>query len=79
MVVGLIWIVCAVLVLSLPAPFHGAVKVVAGGAVLAALWYLLVLRRRIASGQAGVALYSANSAAAQAVTEVAESERHRPE
>ena len=75
MCVGLVWIVCAVLVLSLPMPFHGAVKVVAGGAVLAALWYFLVLRRRISSGTAGVALYSATSAAAKAVTDVAESER----
>jgi amino acid transporter len=75
MCIGLVWIVCAVLVLSLPAPFHGAVKVVAGGAVLAALWYLLVLRRRISSGTAGVALYSATSAAAKAVTDAAESER----
>jgi amino acid transporter len=74
---GLVWIVCAVLTLSLPAPFHGAVKVVAGGAVLAALWYFLVLRRRIAAGNAGVALYSANSAAAQAVSGVASVERHR--
>ena len=79
MVVGLVWIVTAVLVLSVPAPFHGAVKVVAGGAVLAALWYLLVLRRRIGAGKAGVDLYSAKSAAAQAVTDVVVAERHRPE
>jgi amino acid transporter len=79
MFVGLVWIVCAVLVLSLPAPFHGAVKVVAGGAVLAALWYLLVLRRRISAGTAGVALYSATSVAAHAVTDVAEVERHQSE
>jgi amino acid transporter len=76
---GLVWIVCAVLVLSLPAPFHGAVKVVAGGAVLAALWYALVLRRRIAAGKAGVDLYSATSAAAHAVTDVTEAERRRTE
>ena len=74
---GLVWIVCAVLTLSLPTPFHGAVKVVAGGAVLAALWYFIVLRRRIAAGEAGVDLYSANSAAAQAVSGVVSAERRR--
>jgi amino acid transporter len=74
MCVGLVWIVSAVLVLSLPAPFHGAVKIVAVGAFLAALWYVLVLRRRIASGNAGVDLYSASSAAARAVEDVAETE-----
>jgi amino acid transporter len=64
---GLVWVVAAVLVLSLPKQFHGAVEIVAGGGALAALWYFLVLRRRIASGVAGVALYSATSEAAQAV------------
>jgi amino acid transporter len=79
MCVGLVWIVSAVLVLSLPAPFHGAVKVVACGAVLAGLWYVLVLRRRIAAGEAGVDLYSATSVAAQAVSDVTEAERRRTE
>lgn len=79
MCIGLVWIVTAVLVLSVPAPFRGAVKIVAVGAVLAGLWYVLVLRRRISAGTAGVALYSATSAAAQAVSNVTEAERRREE
>jgi amino acid transporter len=77
MIVGLVWIVCAVLVLSLPSPFHGAVMVVAGGAVVAAIWYFAVLRGRIKAGKAGVDLYSSTSAAARAVTEVVDTERRQ--
>jgi amino acid transporter len=54
MVIGLLWVVLALLILTLPAPFHGADKVIGGGAVLAILWHVLVLRGRIKRGQAGV-------------------------
>ncbi len=54
MVVGLAWTVTALLILILPTPFHGADKVVAGAAILAVLWHLLVLRNRIKNGEAGV-------------------------
>ncbi|MCW3063860.1 MAG: amino acid permease [Solirubrobacterales bacterium] len=74
---GLVWIVAAVLVLSVPKPFHGAVRVVAGGSVVAALWYLFVLRRRIAAGIAGVELYRPDSQAALAVGSITEAERVR--
>jgi amino acid transporter len=51
----LAWTVLVMLILSLPAPFHGSDKVIAGGAVLAALWYFLALRGRLRSGTAGPA------------------------
>jgi amino acid transporter len=51
----LAWTVLVMLVLSLPAPFHGSDKVIAGGAVLAALWYFLALRGRLRNGTAGPA------------------------
>ncbi len=56
-VIGLVlaWTVLVMLTLSLPSPFHGADKVVLGGAVLAALWYFLALRRRLNAGTAGPA------------------------
>ena len=54
MAIGLAWIVLALLILTLPEPFHSADKVVGGAAVLAVLWHLLVLRRRIHNGVAGV-------------------------
>lgn len=68
MVVALVWIVTACLVLILPAPFHGADKVVGGGFVIALIWYLAALRKRIRSGQAGVEMFSAHSSQAEAVT-----------
>jgi amino acid transporter len=43
-----------ILVLSLPAPFHGADKVVGYGVILAALWYFGGLLRRLRKGTAGV-------------------------
>jgi len=52
-VASLAWLVLVVLVLSLPAEFHTADYYVLGGVALAALWYVTVLRRRIATGQAG--------------------------
>jgi amino acid transporter len=52
-VVTLAWLVLVVLVLSLPEEFHKADYYVLGGLALAALWYVAVLRRRIAAGQAG--------------------------
>ena len=56
-VIGLVlaWTVLVMLILALPAPFHGSDKVIAGGAVLAALWYFLVLRGRLRNGTAGPA------------------------
>jgi amino acid transporter len=64
---GLVWIVCAILVLAIPSEFHGADRIVVGGGVLAAIWYFAVLRRRIADGNAGVQRFSADSEAAQAI------------
>jgi amino acid transporter len=57
MIVGLVWIITALLILTIPAEFHGAVKVVAGATVLAVLWHVLVLRGRINRGEAGVAKF----------------------
>nr|MDP9164895.1 amino acid permease [Actinomycetota bacterium] len=57
MIVGLVWIVAALLILTIPADFHGAVKVVAGATVLAVLWHVIVLRGRIKRGEAGVAKF----------------------
>ena len=54
MVVGLVWIVGALVILTVPPDFHGAVKVVAAATVLAILWHLLVLRGRIRRGESGV-------------------------
>lgn len=54
MVVGLVWIITALLILTIPSDFHGAVKVVAAASVLAVLWHVLVLRGRIKRGEAGV-------------------------
>lgn len=56
---ALVWLVFVVLALSLPAEFHKAVYYVAGGVVLAALWWLLVLRPRFAAGTAGPAVVPA--------------------
>lgn len=72
MIVALVWIVAACLVLILPTPFHGADKVVGGGFVLALIWYVAVLRRRIRNGEAGVQLFRAGSEQAEAVTKSAE-------
>ncbi|MHB1432338.1 MAG: amino acid permease [Streptosporangiaceae bacterium] len=47
------WTVLIMLALALPTPFHGSDWVIAGGAVLAALWYFLALRRRLRAGTAG--------------------------
>ena len=54
MIIGLVWIVLALLILTLPQPFHGADKVVGGAALLAILWHVLVLHKRIKKGQSGV-------------------------
>jgi amino acid transporter len=67
MLVALVWVVTACLVLILPAPFHGADRVVGGGFVLALVWWSLVLRGRIKSGNAGVKLFTADSTEAAAV------------
>jgi amino acid transporter len=53
-VLALAWSIAVAAAMSLPADFHGGDKVVIGGAVVAALWYALVLYRRIRSGDAGV-------------------------
>ena len=47
------WTVLTMLALALPTPFHGSDWVIAGGAVLAALWYFLALRQRLRAGTAG--------------------------
>jgi len=64
MIVGLVWILTALAILILPATFRGADRIVFFGFVLAALWWVFVLRGRIKRGEAGVALYSADSKAA---------------
>ena len=50
----LVWTVAIICSLSLPGEFHNADKVILGAAVLAFLWYVLALRRRLRSGDAGV-------------------------
>ncbi|MFZ0387748.1 MAG: amino acid permease [Solirubrobacteraceae bacterium] len=52
-VLSFAWLVFALWVLTVPADFHKADRVVGGVLVLAILWYLLVLRRRIKAGRAG--------------------------
>ncbi|MBA2774726.1 MAG: amino acid permease [Nocardioidaceae bacterium] len=52
-VAALVWLVAAVLALSLPSEFHKAVYYVVGGLVLATLWWLFALRPRIKKGAAG--------------------------
>ncbi len=56
LVIGLVlaWTLALIAALSLPSSFHGADKVVGGAAVVAALWYITVLRRRLKHGRAGV-------------------------
>jgi len=51
-----VWLIAAVLALSLPSEFHKAVLYVVGGLVLATLWWLFGLRPRIAKGTAGPAV-----------------------
>lgn len=48
-----VWIVAVLLALALPSPFHTAVCDVAGGLVLAALWWLVGLRPRLARHRDG--------------------------
>jgi amino acid transporter len=50
----LVYTVVVMLVLSLPAPFHGSDKVLGYGLVLAALWYFGGLLWRLKKGTAGV-------------------------
>jgi len=50
----LVYTVVVMLVLSLPAPFHGSDKVLGYGLVLAALWYFGGLLWRLRKGTAGV-------------------------
>ena len=50
----LVYTVVVMLVLSLPAPFHGADKVLGYGLALAALWYFGGLIWRLKKGTAGV-------------------------
>ena len=57
MIIGLVWIITALLILTLPTIFHGAVRVVVGGFILALLWWIFVLRTRINKGAAGVARF----------------------
>jgi amino acid transporter len=62
MIAGLLWVVGALLILTLPAPFHGADKVVGGAAVIAFLWWLFVLRGRIITKKSGVELFGVTAA-----------------
>jgi amino acid transporter len=50
----LIYTVLIMVVLALPAPFHGADRVLGYGAALAALWYFGALFWRLRRGTAGV-------------------------
>jgi amino acid transporter len=50
---SLVWLVAVVLVLTLPAEFHSADWYVLGGLALAALWWVVGLRGRLARGEAG--------------------------
>jgi amino acid transporter len=50
----LVWTTAVICSLSLPGEFHNSDKVILGAAVLAFLWYVLALRRRLRSGDAGV-------------------------
>jgi hypothetical protein len=50
----LVYTVVVMLVLSLPAPFHGSDKVLGYGLALAALWYFGGLMWRLKKGTAGV-------------------------
>ncbi len=50
----LVYTVVIMLALSLPAPFHGADKVLGYGAILAAVWYFGALLWRLRRGTAGV-------------------------
>jgi hypothetical protein len=50
----LVYTVVVMLVLSLPAPFHGADKVLGYGLALAAAWYFGGLLWRLRKGTAGV-------------------------
>ncbi len=49
-----IWLVGALLVLTLPAPFHDGVKTAAAVFAIAVIWYFAWLRRRIKAGRAGI-------------------------
>jgi amino acid transporter len=49
-----IWTAFLIVVLSVPAPFHGSDRVVVGAVVLATLWYLFGIRPRLRAGTAGV-------------------------
>ena len=51
---ALIWLVAAILALSLPNDFHGADKYVVGGIVLAAIWWAFGLLPRLRRHTAGV-------------------------
>jgi amino acid transporter len=50
----LVYTVIIMIVLSLPAPFHGSDKMLGYAAILAALWYFGGLLRRLKKGTAGV-------------------------
>jgi amino acid transporter len=51
--VSLVWLIAVVLALALPAEFHKADYYVAGGIVLAAVWWVVGLRQRLRAGTAG--------------------------
>jgi amino acid transporter len=62
-----VWIVCALLALTLPRSFHQADAVVAGVLVIGLLWYVAALRWRLRSGRAGVSRLGVEQPATDAV------------
>ena len=53
-VAALVWLVVVVAALTLPDAFRAADYVVLGALALAGIWYVAVLRRRLADGTAGL-------------------------
>lgn len=57
-IIAVVWLVCAILAVSLPAAFHTAVYVTLGALALAAVWYVVGLHQRLKAGTAGPPLLS---------------------
>jgi amino acid transporter len=55
-VLALVWLIAVVAALTLPEDFRAADYVVLGALALAGLWYVAVLRRRLASGEAALTM-----------------------
>jgi amino acid transporter len=56
---ALLWLVAVVAALTLPEAFRSADYVVLGALALAGIWYVAVLRKRLAAGTAGIGSSSA--------------------